>query len=69
MNFSVYIPPSAITEAGDTNGAVKLPVLYWLSGLTCTEQNFIIKSGFQRFAAEQNLVVVGPDTSPRGVGN
>ena len=62
MNFAVYIPPSAAT--GDS----QLPVLYWLSGLTCTEQNFITKSGFQRYAAENNLVVVAPDTSPRGLG-
>ncbi|XP_015787510.1 S-formylglutathione hydrolase [Tetranychus urticae] len=61
MKFSLYIPPGA----SETN---KLPVLYWLSGLTCTEQNFIIKSGFQRYAAEHNLVVVGPDTSPRECG-
>ncbi|KAI2801048.1 hypothetical protein BLOT_011622, partial [Blomia tropicalis] len=57
--FSAYIPPKA-----DTQNPV--PVLYWLSGLTCTEENFIIKSGFQRYASEHNLMVVGPDTSPRG---
>nr|XP_027196380.1 S-formylglutathione hydrolase-like [Dermatophagoides pteronyssinus] len=57
--FSIYIPPKVNRE----NPA---PVLYWLSGLTCTEENFIIKSGFQRYAAELDLVVVGPDTSPRG---
>ena len=57
--FSVYIPPKATAEN-------PVPVLYWLSGLTCTEENFIIKSGFQRYASEQNLLVVGPDTSPRG---
>lgn len=56
--FSAYLPPNC----GDSN---RMPVLYWLSGLTCTEENFIIKSGFQRYAAEQKLVVVGPDTSPR----
>lgn len=43
MNFGVYLPPKAVTE--------KLPVLYWLSGLTCTEQNFITKSGMQHYAA------------------
>jgi len=63
MNFSLYIPPKAVDSTGD----VKLPVLYFLSGLTCTEQNFVIKSGFQRYAAENDLIVVGPDTSPRGV--
>ncbi|WP_432785224.1 S-formylglutathione hydrolase FrmB [Oligella sp. MSHR50489EDL] len=58
MRFAVYIPPQAKDK--------KLPVLYWLSGLTCDEQNFITKSGFQRYAAEQGLIVVCPDTSPRG---
>ena len=43
-----------------------MPVLYWLSGLTCNEQNFITKAGFQRYAAEQGIIVVCPDTSPRG---
>lgn len=57
MTFSAYIPENA--EKG------KCPVLYWLSGLTCTEQNFIIKSGFQRIANEFGFVVIGPDTSPR----
>ncbi|XP_038208638.1 S-formylglutathione hydrolase isoform X1 [Zerene cesonia] len=61
MNFSIYLPPQA--EGGD----VKLPVIFYLSGLTCTEQNFITKSGFQRYAAEHGIIVVGPDTSPRGV--
>ncbi|MFT4256493.1 MAG: S-formylglutathione hydrolase [Pseudoxanthomonas sp.] len=59
MNFAVYLPPQA--AAGE-----KLPVLYWLSGLTCTEQNFITKAGFQRHAAEHGVIVVAPDTSPRG---
>jgi S-formylglutathione hydrolase len=62
MNFSVYIPPKVKDNSG-----IKVPVLYWLSGLTCTEQNFIIKSGFQRYASEEGIIVVGPDTSPRGV--
>lgn len=61
MNFAVYLPPQA--EAGD----VKLPVVYWLSGLTCTEQNFVTKAGAQRYAADHGLIVVAPDTSPRGV--
>lgn len=59
MNFAVYLPPAAVTGK-------PCPVVYWLSGLTCTEQNFITKSGFQRYAAEHNLIVVAPDTSPRG---
>lgn len=58
MKFAIYLPKSAEMQ--------KLPVLYWLSGLTCTEQNFITKSGFQRYADEHNMIVVAPDTSPRG---
>ena len=60
MKFSVFTPPE------DMHGPGPYPTLYWLSGLTCTEENFIIKSGFQRYAAELGLMVVGPDTSPRG---
>ena len=60
MNFAVYLPPQAATQ--------KLPVLYWLSGLTCTEQNFITKAGAQRYAAEHGVIIVAPDTSPRGDG-
>ncbi|MCV2216596.1 S-formylglutathione hydrolase [Thauera sp. Sel9] len=59
MNVAVYLPPQA-------TGGTKLPVLYWLSGLTCTEQNFITKAGAQRYAAEHGLIIVAPDTSPRG---
>ena len=58
MKFAAYFPPQAEREA--------CPVLYWLSGLTCTEQNFITKAGAQRYAAEHGLVIVAPDTSPRG---
>lgn len=60
MRFAVYLPPQAETAP--------CPVLYWLSGLTCTEQNFITKAGAQRFAADHGLILVAPDTSPRGVG-
>ncbi len=59
MNFAVYVPPQA--EDGP------VPVLYYLSGLTCTEKNFIEKAGAQRYAAEYGLMLVAPDTSPRGV--
>ena len=45
---------------------LQLPVLYWLSGLTCTDENFVQKAGFQRLASELGLIVVAPDTSPRG---
>lgn len=58
MRFAIYLPPRAEQES--------CPVLYWLSGLTSTEQNFITKAGAQRFAAEHGLIVVAPDTSPRG---
>jgi S-formylglutathione hydrolase len=59
MRFGVFLPPHA--EAGP------VPVLYWLSGLTCTEENFIVKAGAQRVAAELGLAIVVPDTSPRGL--
>jgi len=62
MKFSVYTPPE------ERHGPGPYPTLYWLSGLTCTEENFITKSGFQRAAAQLGLMVVGPDTSPRGEG-
>ena len=58
MQFAVYLPPVAASKA--------VPVLYWLSGLTCTEQNFITKAGAQRYAAEHGVALVVPDTSPRG---
>ena len=58
MNVAVYLPPQAETQ--------QLPVLYWLSGLTCTEQNFITKAGAQQHAAQHGLILVAPDTSPRG---
>jgi len=59
MVFAVYLPPQA--EQG-----AKLPVLYWLSGLTCNDENFMQKAGAQRLAAELGLIIVAPDTSPRG---
>ncbi|MCJ8270652.1 MAG: S-formylglutathione hydrolase [Psychrosphaera sp.] len=59
MRFAVYLPPQADTDDN-------LPVLYWLSGLTCTEENFMAKSGAQRYAAEHGIIIVAPDTSPRG---
>ena len=60
MKFAVFLP----SKAQET----KVPVLYWLSGLTCTEQNFITKAGAQRCAEEHGLIIVAPDTSPRGCG-
>ena len=59
MSFAVYLPPQI--ELGE-----KLPVLYWLSGLSCTDENFMQKAGAQRIAAELGVVIVAPDTSPRG---
>ncbi len=60
MRFSVFMPPQA--------QKAKVPVLTFLSGLTCTEENFMVKSGAQRVAAELGLMLVSPDTSPRGDG-
>ncbi len=60
MQFSVFVPPQA------QHGSV--PVLTFLSGLTCTEENFMVKSGAQRVAARLGLMLVSPDTSPRGDG-
>ncbi len=59
MKFSVYLPPQAVAGA-------KLPVVMYLAGLTCTEETFAMKAGAQRVAAELGLVLVAPDTSPRG---
>lgn len=58
MTFSIYLPPQAATQ--------KVPVVYWLSGLTCTDDNVRTKAGAQRYAAEYGLALVMPDTSPRG---
>lgn len=62
MRFGLYLPPQA-EEAG-----ARLPLLWFLSGLTCTEANFAEKAGAQRLAAELGLVLAVPDTSPRGEG-
>lgn len=59
MTFSIYLPPQI--ESGE-----KLPVLYWLSGLSCTDETFMQKAGAHRVAAELGMVIVAPDTSPRG---
>lgn len=69
MNFSVFLPPpapQAVPPQTDNDG--KPPVIYWLSGLTCTDENFTIKAGAQRVAAELGIALVIPDTSPRGEG-
>ena len=59
MRFGIYLPSAALRGQ-------QCAVLYWLSGLTCTEQNFITKSGAQRYAEEHGVIIVAPDTSPRG---
>lgn len=59
MRFSIYLPEEK--HAGET-----FPVLYWLSGLTCTDENFMQKAGAQRIASELRMAIVAPDTSPRG---
>lgn len=61
MKFGIYLPPAVLKGE-------RRPVLYWLSGLTCSEQNFITKAGAQLWAAQHELIVVAPDTSPRGPG-
>jgi S-formylglutathione hydrolase len=58
MTFSAYLPPQAAKG--------RVPAVYWLSGLTCTDDNFRVKAGAQRYAAEFGLALVIPDTSPRG---
>ncbi|MDH3712759.1 MAG: S-formylglutathione hydrolase [Gammaproteobacteria bacterium] len=60
MTFSVYLPPKAEFES--------VPAVYWLSGLTCSDDNFRSKAGAQRYAAELGLALIIPDTSPRGDG-
>jgi len=59
MRFGVFLPPQASIG--------KVPALYFLAGLTCTEENFIVKAGAQRVAAELGLALIAPDTSPRGL--
>ncbi|PKI17815.1 S-formylglutathione hydrolase [Colwellia sp. 12G3] len=59
MRFAIYLPPHVSTGE-------KVPVLYWLSGLTCTDENFMQKAGALRMAAELGIAIVAPDTSPRG---
>ena len=60
-NFNIFLPPSAV--GGDTT---RVPVLYYLAGLTCTEDNGAQKGAFHERASQENIAVVYPDTSPRG---
>ncbi|KAL6539793.1 hypothetical protein OROHE_011564 [Orobanche hederae] len=59
MTFHIYFPPPSPSH--------KFPVLYWLSGLSCTDENFIAKSGAQRVASTEGIVLIATDTSPRGL--
>ena len=61
MTFSVFVPPAATPEA-------PAPCIFYLSGLTCTDENFVQKAGAARAAAERGVALVAPDTSPRGAG-
>ena len=61
MRFAIFLPPQASNDN-------PVPVLYWLSGLTCSDENFMQKAGAQRLAAELGIAIVAPDTSPRGDG-
>lgn len=58
MTFSIYLPSKASEQ--------QVPVLYWLSGLTCTDENFVTKAGAQQYAEKFGIAIVCPDTSPRG---
>lgn len=60
MIFALYLPPQA--------ARARVPLLWWLSGLTCNDQNFVTKAGAQRMAAELGIAILAPDTSPRGEG-
>lgn len=60
MVFSIYLPPQA--------QSTDVPVLFWLSGLTCNDQNFVTKAGAQQYAAQHGVAIVAPDTSPRDEG-
>jgi S-formylglutathione hydrolase len=62
MRFSVFMPPQAL------KGSAKVPALFYLAGLTCNEETFAIKAGAQRAAADAGLMLIAPDTSPRGAG-
>jgi S-formylglutathione hydrolase len=64
MTVGVFLPPAALATAAASPAPV--PALWWLSGLTCTDENFVQKAGAQRLAAALGLAIVTPDTSPRG---
>jgi S-formylglutathione hydrolase len=60
MRFSVFLPPAAPGE--------RLPAMFYLAGLTCNEETFMTKAGAQRYAAREGMILIAPDTSPRGAG-
>lgn len=68
MIFALFLPPQAVKTEGAPPQArtKKVPLLWWLSGLTCNDQNFVTKAGSQRIAAELGIAIIAPDTSPRG---
>ena len=63
MRFAAFVPPG-----GASGASRRLPAVWFLAGLTCTEENFTVKAGAQRVAAELGLILIAPDTSPRGEG-
>ena len=63
MIFSVFVPPSALQSE---DALETTPIVYWLSGLTCTDENFMQKAGAHRIASDLGLILIAPDTSPRG---
>ncbi len=69
MVFGVFLPPVLLDSAGGLGEAsAPVPALWWLSGLTCSDENVMQKAGAQRLAAQLGLALVAPDTSPRGAG-
>jgi S-formylglutathione hydrolase len=69
MRFSVFLPPTAVPAGhGAEAAAARVPALFYLAGLTSTEETFAIKAGAQRFAAQHGMALIAPDTSPRGAG-
>ena len=65
MRFSIFLPPQALAAGSDASIA-PVPGLFYLAGLTCTEETFAIKANAQRYAAAHGLALIAPDTSPRG---
>src|SRR4051812_22256364 len=65
MRFSIYLPPVAAPYDKERASGL-IPVLFYLPGLTCTEETFPTKAGAQRYASQLGMAIVSPDTSPRG---